>query len=59
MLQAAQWPSAKSPLTEKKEEEEEEEEERHLQDVLLVLHMVDLLETDHVVEGEDLEGEEV
>ena len=56
MLQAAQWPSAKSPLTEKKEEEEEE---RHLQDVLLVLHMVDLLETDHVVEGEDLEGEEV
>ena len=27
MLQAAQWPSAKSPLTEKKEEEEEEEEE--------------------------------
>ena len=58
MLQAAQWPSAKSPLTEKKEEEEEEEE-RHLQDVLLVLHMVDLLETDHVVEGEDLEGEEV
>ena len=54
MLQAAQWPSAKSPLTEKKEEEE-----RHLQDVLLVLHMVDLLETDHVVEGEDLEGEEV
>ena len=29
MLQAAQWPSAKSPLTEKKEEEEEEEE-RHL-----------------------------
>ena len=57
MLQAAQWPSAKSPLTEKKEEEEEEE--RHLQDVLLVLHMVDLLETDHVVEGEDLEGEEV
>ena len=58
MLQTAQWPSAKSPLTEKKEEEEEEEE-RHLQDVLLVLHMVDLLETDHVVEGEDLEGEEV
>ena len=31
MLHAAQWPSAKSPLTEKKEEEEEEEEEeRHL-----------------------------
>ena len=31
----------------------------HLEDVLLVLDMIDLLETDDVVEGEDLEGEEV
>ena len=31
----------------------------HLEDVLLVLDMIDLLQTDHVVEGEDLEGEEV
>ena len=31
----------------------------HLEDVLLVLDMIDLLQTDDVVEGEDLEGEEV